>query len=59
MAEWVWEAKARTGETRKGVMEADTLEVVEQRLRTQQLNPVKVKKKPKELNLTIGSGVTD
>jgi type IV pilus assembly protein PilC len=59
MAEWVWEAKARTGETRKGVMEADTLEVVEQRLRTQQLNPVKVKKKPKELNLTIGTGVTD
>ena len=59
MAEWVWEAKARTGETRKGVMEADTLEVVEQRLRTQQLNPVKVKKKPKEINLTLGTGVSD
>ncbi|MCA9533633.1 MAG: type II secretion system F family protein [Myxococcales bacterium] len=59
MAEWVWEAKARTGETRKGVMEADTLEVVEQRLRTQQLNPVKVKKKPKDINITIGTGVSD
>jgi type IV pilus assembly protein PilC len=59
MAEWVWEAKARTGETRKGVMEADSMELVEQRLRTQQLNPVKVKKKPVEINITIGSGVSD
>ena len=59
MAEWVWEAKARTGETRKGVMEADSMEVVEERLRTQQLNPVKVKKKPKEFNIQIGTGVGD
>ena len=59
MAEWVWEAKARTGETRKGIMEADTQEAVEERLRTQQLNPVKVKKKPAEISLTIGTGVGD
>jgi type IV pilus assembly protein PilC len=45
MAEWVWEARARTGEVRKGVMEADDKEAVNQKLRAQNLNPVKVKKK--------------
>ncbi|MBK7586466.1 MAG: type II secretion system F family protein [Myxococcales bacterium] len=58
MAEFAWEARARTGEVRKGVMEADSADAVNQRLRQQQLNPVKVKKKAKDLNLTIGSGVT-
>ena len=32
MAEWVWEARARTGEVRKGVMDADDKEAVNQRL---------------------------
>jgi type IV pilus assembly protein PilC len=45
MAEWVWEARARTGELRKGLMEADDKEAVNQKLRAQNLNPVKVKKK--------------
>lgn len=57
MAEFAWEARARTGEVRKGVMEADNEATVHNRLRQQQLNPVKVKKKPKEFNITIGSGV--
>ncbi len=57
MAEYAWEARARSGELRKGVMEADNEEAVNARLRQQQLNPVKVKKKAKELNLTLGSGV--
>lgn len=57
MAEFAWEARARTGELRKGVMEADNEVTVQNRLRQQQLNPVKVKKKPKEFNITIGSGV--
>ncbi|MGZ3475305.1 MAG: type II secretion system F family protein [Polyangiales bacterium] len=57
MAEFAWEARARTGELRKGVMEADTEATVQNRLRQQQLNPVKVKKKAKEINLVIGSGV--
>jgi type IV pilus assembly protein PilC len=57
MAEFVWEARARSGETRKGVMEADSPSTVENRLRQQNLNPVKVKKKPKEINIVIGSGV--
>lgn len=57
MAEFAWEARARTGEVRKGVMEADNELTVQNRLRQQQLNPVKVKKKAKEINIVIGSGV--
>ena len=58
MAEWVWEARARTGEMRKGAMEADDEAAVENRLRQQQLTPTKVKKKPKEFKLPqFGSGV--
>lgn len=45
MAEFTWEARARSGEVRKGVMEADSEDAVNTRLRQQQLNPVKVKKK--------------
>jgi type IV pilus assembly protein PilC len=57
MAEFAWEARARTGEVRKGVMEAEDEAAVNARLRQQQLNPVKVKKKGAAINLTIGSGV--
>jgi len=39
-------------------MEADNEDAVNQRLRQQQLNPVKVKKKAKDITITIGSGVT-
>ncbi len=45
MAEFTWEARARSGEVRKGVMEADSEDAVNTKLRQQQLNPVKVKKK--------------
>jgi type IV pilus assembly protein PilC len=58
MAEFVWEARARTGELRKGSMEADDADVVNNRLRQQQLTPTKVKKKAKALNFSIGSGVS-
>ncbi len=51
MAEWVWEARARTGELRKGVMTADNADAVQIRLRSQNLNPVKVKRKPVALSL--------
>jgi type IV pilus assembly protein PilC len=59
MAEFVWEARARSGEVRKGTMEAEDADTVEARLRGQQLSPVKVKKKSALANLTIsfGSGV--
>ncbi|HKP63116.1 MAG TPA: type II secretion system F family protein [Polyangiales bacterium] len=61
MAEWVWEARARSGEVRKGVMDADDKEAVNQKLRAQNLNPVKVKKKGVAINLNLpsfGGGVT-
>jgi type IV pilus assembly protein PilC len=58
MAEFTWEARARSGEVRKGVMEADSEDAVNNRLRQQQLNPVKVKKKSALLQMQFGSGVT-
>jgi type IV pilus assembly protein PilC len=58
MAEFVWEARARTGEVRKGQMEAESEDAVNQRLRAQQLQPTKVKKKARELNFQIGTGVS-
>jgi len=58
MAEFAWEARGRTGDVRKGTMEAENEAAVHARLRSQQLNPTKVKKKGGfEINLTIGSGV--
>lgn len=57
VAEFVWEARARTGEVRKGTMEAESEDAVNQRLRAQQLQPSKVKKKGKELSFQIGTGV--
>jgi type IV pilus assembly protein PilC len=58
MAEFVWEARARTGEVRKGAMEAESEDAVNQRLRAQQLQPTKVKKKGKELKFQLGTGVS-
>jgi len=58
MAEFVWEARARTGEVRKGAMEAESEDAVNQRLRAQQLQPTKVKKKGKEFQFQIGTGVS-
>jgi type IV pilus assembly protein PilC len=58
MAEWVWEARARTGEMRKGVMDAEDKESVTQRLKAQNLNPVTIKKKAGAIRLGFGSPVT-
>jgi type IV pilus assembly protein PilC len=58
LAEFVWEARARTGEVRKGSMEAASEDAVNERLRSQQLQPTKVKKKGKELSFQIGTGVS-
>jgi type IV pilus assembly protein PilC len=57
MAEFVWEARGRMGETRKGTMEADNEAAVLARLRAQQLSPTKVTKKF-ALSFKFGSGVT-
>src|SRR5262245_44799403 len=53
-----WEARTRSGETKKGVMEAESPDVVENKLKLQLLQPVLVKKQPKQLTLpSIGTGV--
>jgi type IV pilus assembly protein PilC len=57
--QWLWEARTRTGEVKKGEMEALDSAAVDTRLKALGLSPVKVKKKPMELHLpTIGSGVS-
>jgi type IV pilus assembly protein PilC len=58
MAEWVYEARTRAGEVQTGIIEADSKQAVQSRLRSRQLSPVKIKKKGRELKLSLGSGVT-
>lgn len=55
--EFVWEARARSGELRKGVMDADDEANVQARLRAQQLMPTKIKKKGAGFSFQIGTGV--
>ncbi len=60
MPVFVWEAKTRTGEAKRGEMEAVSADLVTQRLRSQSLQVGKVKKKPLELRLRMpgATGVT-
>ncbi len=58
MAEFVWEARTRAGEVKRGVMDADDEDAVNNRLRQQNLNPTSVKKKKREWkSIQFGSGV--
>jgi len=54
---YLWEARHRSGEVKKGVMEAESEEAVHERLKMQLLSPLSVKKQPKQFNLSFGSGV--
>ena len=58
MPVFIWEGKTRQGETRAGTMEAPNADIVIERLKQQQISASKVKKKPVEIHLKIGSGVT-
>jgi len=60
MPVFVWEAKTRIGEVRRGEMEAANAEIIRQRLRAQQLQVSKVKKKPIEIKIRLpgSTGVT-
>ena len=58
MSEFVWEARARSGELRKGTMEADDEPAVQARLRGQQLMPTKIKKKGGSFSFKLGTGVS-
>jgi type IV pilus assembly protein PilC len=56
---FMWEARTRSGDVKKGVMEAETEEAVHNKLKMQQLSPVMVKKQPMQITLpTIGTGVS-
>ncbi|GAO02292.1 type II secretion system F family protein [Anaeromyxobacter sp. PSR-1] len=57
---WRWSGKTRQGEVRSGEMEAQDAAAVEARLRQMGIEPAKVRRKPKEIQLKIPgmSGVT-
>ncbi len=57
MIAFLWEARTRTGDVRKGVMEAENEDAVLNRLKLQLLQPVSVKKQPKQINIQFGTGV--
>ena len=57
MAKFQWEATTRSGEKRKGAMEAETAEIVENRLRGDGMMISRVKKEPKQISISFGSGV--
>src|SRR5450432_3331372 len=50
---WVWEGKTRTGEIKKGELEAPDEASVQQRLRAMALQSVKIKKKPMQLKFKM------
>ena len=58
MAKFQWEATTRTGDKRKGAMEAETAEIVENRLRSDGMTIQRVKKEPRQFTISIGSGVS-
>src|SRR5436853_6013790 len=50
---WVWEGKTKTGEGKRGEVEAPDEASVQQRLRAMALNNVKIKKKPIQISLKL------
>lgn len=58
MPVFVWEGKTRQGESRAGTMDAPSADVVIERLKAQQIQASRVKKKPVEIHIKIGTGIT-
>jgi type IV pilus assembly protein PilC len=60
MARFAWEGTTRTGEKRRGVMEADSRAIVEDRLRSDGVTVGKVSREGGlgDINIQIGTGVT-
>jgi type IV pilus assembly protein PilC len=54
---WIWTGVSKEGAERQGEMEAADAESVQGRLRQMGINPVKVKRKPLEINLPSFRGV--
>ncbi len=60
MAQWVWEARAKSGELKKGTLEAPDEKSAHSKLRMQQLVPIRVRKKGAlSLDLAMFSGISD
>jgi type IV pilus assembly protein PilC len=59
MAKFLWEGTTRAGEKRKGVMEAESASIAEERLRSDGLSNMRVKKEGGfgDINISFGSGV--
>lgn len=61
MAQFAWEARTRNGELRSGVMNADSMEAVSQKLRAQAMQVQSVKKKAAQFTIALpqlGTGIT-
>jgi type IV pilus assembly protein PilC len=60
MAQWVWEARTKAGELKKGTLEAPDEKSVHSKLRMQQLVPIRVRKKGAiSFDLAMLSGISD
>ncbi|MCA9519834.1 MAG: type II secretion system F family protein [Myxococcales bacterium] len=61
MPSFAWEGKNRQGEERKGVMEAESVADVQAKLRSQQINPSKVRRRLGDIKISIsfGTGVSE
>src|SRR5947208_17190919 len=53
MPVWTWEGKTKTGEVKRGEVEAPDEAAVQQRLRAMALANVKIKKKPMQLSFKL------
>ncbi len=58
MAVWAYEARTRTGELRKGTVDAASQDAALARVRGMQLTPVRVRRSIKGLDLSFGSPAT-
>ncbi|MGN6103888.1 MAG: type II secretion system F family protein [Kofleriaceae bacterium] len=58
MAKFQWEATTRGGEAKRGAMEAESADIVETRLRNDGLIVTRVRREARQINITIGSGVS-
>jgi type IV pilus assembly protein PilC len=57
MPTFIWEGRTRSGETRKGVAAAPDKKTIEKRLRDQGVTATRVRRKAREINLQLGTGV--
>ena len=58
MPKYSWEATTRSGEVKRGTVEAADEAAVANRLKADNLTPRKIKKQAREIQIVIGSGVT-